>query len=325
MTEKISKSTEILSETVVSPLGSESSPHTEDALWSISAVSQMTRLTQHTLRIWERRFGFPVPVRLPSGHRRFTPTQVEHLQLIAKALRQGHRAGDIVPLPLPKLKELLSLGESGQDHTKPPTSWHEGILEKAKNFDRKAIADELRYSAVNLGIRTFLRDRIVPLLDTLGDAWRDGRIDVRHEHFVSELIEDTLRNLRIQLEPHITGTPVLLTTLPQELHGLGLQMAALTIALCGRQLRILGVNTPLLDIIAATNRLKPAAVGISVSVHSASRPTSLQINQLRQEFPSFVKLWIGGAGATFLEDLVSGIVIVRTLDDLERMLKTLEP
>lgn len=295
----------------------------QDAIWSISAVSQMTHLTQHTLRVWERRFGFPVPVRLPSGHRRFTQEQVEHLQLIAKALRSGHRAGDIVPLPLGKLKEVLSIRDNLEEPKQRPPSWSEDVLDKAMRFDRKGISDELRYSSAHLGVRVFLRERVIPLLDTLGDAWREGRIDVRHEHFVSELIEDHLRTLRMPLEPHMTGTPVLLTTLPHELHGLGLQMVALTLALHGRQIRVLGTNTPMQDIVAATNALKPAALGISVSVHSATTQTSTRLNQLREQIPAFVKLWVGGAGAAFLEELHPGIQIVRTLDDLERLLQTL--
>ena len=68
-------------------------------LWPMGAVTRRTGIGEHTLRAWERRFGFPKPVRLASGHRRFSGDQVQHLLLIAKALESGYRAGDIVPLP----------------------------------------------------------------------------------------------------------------------------------------------------------------------------------------------------------------------------------
>lgn len=301
--------------------GTSSQEH--DAIWSISAVSRMTRLSQHTLRAWERRFGMPVPTRLPSGHRRYTQNQVEHLQMIARALRQGHRAGDIVPLDINKLKELLALTEPQPEQRKRPPSWSESVLEKATVFDRKSIADELIYSSAHLGIRSFLRERVAPLLDAIGDAWREGRIDVRHEHFISELLEDTLRSLRMPLEPNMTGSPILLAALSNELHGLGIQMVALTVALHGRQLRILGSNTPMDDILATSESLQPLAVGISVSTYTATTQTAAKINHLRSMLPPSTMLWVGGQGAAFLEGLTPGIQVLRSLDDLERCLEQL--
>ena len=79
----------------------------KEQLWPMGAVTRRTGIGEHTLRAWERRFGFPKPLRLDSGHRRFSGEQVQHLLLIAKALESGYRAGDIVPLPLPELELLL--------------------------------------------------------------------------------------------------------------------------------------------------------------------------------------------------------------------------
>jgi DICT domain-containing protein len=44
---------------------------------TISAVADQTGVAVPVLRSWEQRHGFPVPERLPSGHRRYTPGQVE--------------------------------------------------------------------------------------------------------------------------------------------------------------------------------------------------------------------------------------------------------
>ncbi|MEC7923352.1 MAG: MerR family DNA-binding transcriptional regulator, partial [Planctomycetota bacterium] len=38
---------------------------------SIASVSRETGIGIETLRQWERRYGKPAPVRLPSGHRRY--------------------------------------------------------------------------------------------------------------------------------------------------------------------------------------------------------------------------------------------------------------
>src|SRR3954454_12646166 len=43
--------------------GLEMSTPPEDAVYSIAAVSKLTGASCHALRVWERRYGFPVPHR----------------------------------------------------------------------------------------------------------------------------------------------------------------------------------------------------------------------------------------------------------------------
>ena len=38
---------------------------------TIREMAARTGVPQGTLRMWETRYGFPVPERLPSGHRRY--------------------------------------------------------------------------------------------------------------------------------------------------------------------------------------------------------------------------------------------------------------
>ena len=51
---------------------------------SIGAVAGQTQLSIATLRAWERRYGFPVPERVPSGHRRYTSQQVEQVREVMR-------------------------------------------------------------------------------------------------------------------------------------------------------------------------------------------------------------------------------------------------
>ncbi len=46
----------------------------------IGEVVERTGVAEATLRMWERRYGFPMPARLPSGHRRYTDRDVELIQ-----------------------------------------------------------------------------------------------------------------------------------------------------------------------------------------------------------------------------------------------------
>jgi MerR family transcriptional regulator, light-induced transcriptional regulator len=56
---------------------------------SIRTVASETGVTEGTLRMWETRYGFPVPERLPSGHRRYTHDDVARVRQIARDRESG--------------------------------------------------------------------------------------------------------------------------------------------------------------------------------------------------------------------------------------------
>lgn len=292
----------------------------EEPLWSISAVSRSTGLSTHTLRAWERRFGVPKPVRLTSHHRRYTHKQVEHLQLVARALSQGHRAGDVVPLSTSKLRDLLAVVEIVPNDRVAVPAWLEQMMQKALNFDREGLFQKLKHDASRMGVEPFVYERIVPLIIEVGRAWQYGEIGIRHEHFVTEILEDTLRHLRMPLESKSRGAPVLLATLPGELHGLGLQIVALLLTLREVPFHVLGTQTPLEDIVAACEMLQPKAVGLTITPSTADEKTVEKVDKLRDMLPMHIGLWLGGAGATMLEDIPTGTQIVGQLEDLELLL-----
>ncbi len=64
---------------------------------SIAAVERDTGLSKDTLRVWERRYGFPAPGRDSLGERAYTLSEVEKLRIVKRLLDAGHRPGRIGP------------------------------------------------------------------------------------------------------------------------------------------------------------------------------------------------------------------------------------
>ncbi len=291
-----------------------------EVAWSMAAVCRATGLGQHTLRVWERRFDFPRPLRLPSGHRRYPGDQVERLRLIARAIAGGHRASAVVPLDVDALQGLLAAHariEAGAG------AFADRLAGLVGSFDRAGINAELQRGIAELGTRAFLHDRVAPLVESVGEAWVAGTLGIRHEHFLSELLIDTLRALRAPLESFTPGRPVVLTTLPGEEHAVGLQMAALTIALAGRRAVILGTQMPPAEIVAAAGTLHPVAIGLTVTASTASAETARLLNGLAETLPAGVRLWLGGAGSRILSGLARDVIRMPTLDHLSRALAAL--
>lgn len=60
-------------------------PQEAQAPLTIGDLAQRTGLSPEVLRMWEQRYGFPEPQRLPSGHRRYA---AEDVDLVAQVVRR---------------------------------------------------------------------------------------------------------------------------------------------------------------------------------------------------------------------------------------------
>ncbi len=263
-------------------------------LHAIGDVARITGLTPETLRIWERRYGRPVAVRLPSGHRRYTDEHITWLRRVAEALAHGHRPNKVIPLDDAALDALL--GEVSEDDT--TSEEIERLLGWTLDFRGMEIRAALEARWDPKRPADFLAKRLTPFLRAVGRAWTEGRAEIRHEHFVSEIVMDVLRRLRTAYPAPKAGPAVMLTTLSGERHGLGLQMAALLCAARGIPFHLLGVDTPDEDIVAAAAELPDVkVVGISVALGAGGVETDRQLAGLRAKLPDDIRLIVGGEGA----------------------------
>ena len=74
---------------------------------TIQQLSQEIGIGIDTLRIWERRYGCPVPSRDARGHRSYNQQQVEELRVVKKLQSFGQRPGKIFVLSPHQRRVLL--------------------------------------------------------------------------------------------------------------------------------------------------------------------------------------------------------------------------
>jgi DICT domain-containing protein len=60
-----------------------------EANYGMGDVVERTGVAEATLRMWERRHGFPAPERLASGHRRYTERDIELIRTVAAKRASG--------------------------------------------------------------------------------------------------------------------------------------------------------------------------------------------------------------------------------------------
>lgn len=286
------------------------------SLHSIGEVAEASGISPDTLRVWERRYGRPEPVRLPSGHRRYTGEQLRWLRRIAEALALGIRPQAALRVGDEELERLI-LQNSRIKELSPEVA---GLIELVREFRGDAMTERLLNDWHRLGARGFIDQRVAPLLIHIGRGWADGKLDVRHEHFASEILTDLLRSLRAGIASPAEGPVVLFATLRNEQHGLGLQMAALVASLRGATARILGTDTPLEEIALAAQELGARAVAISVSLAQGGVETDRALSELRRRLPEDIALVVGGAGARGIRRGPRGVDFVDDFAAFERWL-----
>jgi len=80
---------------------------TKPILYPISAVSRLTGITVHTLRMWERRYGLKPSQRSETKRRLYDQKDIERLILLKSLIERGQNIGRIAGMSLNDLEQLL--------------------------------------------------------------------------------------------------------------------------------------------------------------------------------------------------------------------------
>jgi MerR family transcriptional regulator, light-induced transcriptional regulator len=72
------------------------------------AVARMAKMPVATLRIWEQRYQAVRPASAASGHRLYSPTDVQRVLLLKQLTTQGHAIGSIAALDSSQLQTIAS-------------------------------------------------------------------------------------------------------------------------------------------------------------------------------------------------------------------------
>ena len=287
----------------------------------IAAVERDTGLSKDTLRVWERRYGFPQPVRDAFDERLYPSEQVERLRLIARLLGAGQRPGRVVPLSMAELQQLLLDSAPAATNT-PLTPELQAVLDLVRHHEVMALRRTLNQAVLRLGLGRFLTELLAPLNAQVGEAWVRGEIQVFEEHMYTESVTAVLRsalgNMASMPRP---GRPrVLLATFPQESHMLGLLMAEITLVLEGCECVSLGAQTPVAEIVRAAQANRAQIVGLSFSPAFNAQLLQRGLQDLRSRLPADIEIWAGGSHPVLQRRPPEGVTPVPRLEDIGRLL-----
>ena len=282
--------------------------------FSIASVERDTGLSKDVLRMWERRYGFPNPGRDANGERLYPAAQVERLSMIKRLMDQGHRPGKLM---LASTEELALLapkaGKSSPKKADSSADELEDLLALIKQHDASGYQQAMQQRLARQGFQLFVQDTIAPLTTAVGQAWEEGRFEVFEEHLFTELTKRLLRQAISTLPGGKRSPRILLTSVADEQHVLGLLMAEGLFSLEGAECIPLGTQMPLLEICRAAIAHRADVVALSFSIAFPQRQIPGLLQQLRQILPETTALWVGGGGVSKLGKM-EGVRVLTTLD-----------
>jgi DNA-binding transcriptional MerR regulator/methylmalonyl-CoA mutase cobalamin-binding subunit len=288
---------------------------------NISAVERETGLSKDVLRMWERRYGFPTPVRDDNGEREYTPAEIAKLRAVKRLMDVGMRPGKLMKQSLDELNALAEMRAAPRGESLAP-ALERDVLSLLQSHDTSGMQYTIANLLMKQGLQKFVLETLPSLNRAVGDAWMRGELQVFEEHLYTEQVGVALR-VSINAIPRQLGMPrVLLTTFPGEQHGIGLLMVEALLVSEGVQCVSLGTQTPLDDIRLAVLAHKVHVLAVSFSAAFPLRQATDGLTALRRQIPPQVAIWAGGDTTRRVRKTMPGIVLLPDLPSAVNALRS---
>jgi len=284
-------------------------------LHPISLVERDTGITKDTLRIWERRYGFPLPERNEKGERLYPDEQVARLVTIRKLIDHGMRPGKVVPLGEAELQQLAEQSLGGQADRAIPRDL-KLLLDAVEACDLAGLEALLQRQLALRGLEACVTEVISPLMEWIGELWAAERMEIYEEHLLTRQVYRFLDLVISRTNLEDRRRPVVLATLPGEQHGIGLLMTEAILLTREIPSLNLGTQIPIPQLALVAEKADARAIGVSFSASFPARKVRPLLNELLEATPESLDLLVGGAGTATIRRVPQRIRLVRSFREL---------
>ncbi len=242
--------------------------------YPIKVVSDLTGLSIHVIRAWEKRYNVVVPERTDTNRRLYSHSDIEKLKLLSKASDKGYAIGSLASLSIKDLNSIL-VGEENEgidstseldlnSHLGDSNIYLKNCIMAVKNLNSHELEKELYKALVDYPQIKFIDEVVAPLLEIIGNMWKSGEIRILHEHIATAVIRKFLTTL-IDNNSITTNAPSIIIATPKgQLHELGALIIGVIASSDGWNVTYMGPDLPGEEIAAAIERLKPKIVALSI-------------------------------------------------------------
>ncbi len=225
--------------------------------FTISDLSRFSGIKQHTIRIWEQRYKALKPQRSAGNTRYYDNSQLRRLLNIASLIPFGYKASELCSM---KDEQLFQLVQELQivPGNQPDEYLISQLVSAGLRFDEEAFESFFTKTLMRYSLRDAYTWIIYPMLNRIGLMWSSNEIPPSSEHFISNLIRQKLFTAINSLPlPKDTAARWLCFLPEDELHEMGLLMAAYLIRQAGHRPIYLGTNVPFSSVVDAAGETNP--------------------------------------------------------------------
>ena len=313
-------------------------------LHSIGIASQRSGLSQHVIRVWEKRYQALSPVRTETKRRQYTDDDILRLVLFSRLTKVGHKIGNIAGLSNNELEEMIkediqasltiteinsensNIDISG-DLTELSENEYSTYIRKSlkfiQDYDQDGLEKLLSNAVVHVGRSVFCEKIAVPLMAEIGKLWSKGELRIVHEHIASLVVRSILESMREAYQASVDGPLVIGATMTGQFHEFGLLTALNTAASEGFKTLYFGVNLPYEEIVLGVQKTKAKFVILSMPNLSNDFKLLTEVKMLLRNISHEVQIIIGGPGSMTCKEHLeeSSIIFLNDLSGLREILR----
>lgn len=251
-------------------------------LLTIGKTAQLTGISEHTLRAWERRYDLLAPRRTPAGYRLYDQPTLARIRAMQDLVRAGWT---------PKAA-AAELSVHPPESRETQEQRFDELVQAAAELDaatiEKLVDENLGHGSLEAAIDGWL----MPAMTRLGRAWTEQQVSVAGEHLVANTVMRRLAQAFDAARRGTTGRPVLVGAPPGVEHQIGLLAFAVACRRAHVPTVYLGAKVPLPAWADAVARTHAFAVVTSVPQRRDAERVLGMLEQLRDRAEATV--WVGG-------------------------------
>jgi DNA-binding transcriptional MerR regulator len=269
----------------------------------IRTIARLTGIREATLRAWERRYGFPRPLRNEhNNYRSYSREEVENIRRVANLIAGGLSVSEAIAQVKATPVQALPTGERLSERF-----WSAVMV-----MDEDGVQRVLDEAQASMEVEVYCNGFLLPLLREMG-----MRLDIAREHLASAFIRQRLRTLLDTEEQRGNGPRVVLACPTRDHHEGGLLALGLQLKRRGWRVTMLGADTPAEALHSACAQISPEIVALSfVRSREPEEMRAVLSEVVRACAPAPVVVGGGGAREHLKTVFAAGAQYAESADEL---------